>query len=115
MSSPSPVKPKDLRYLVINLGAYVPQKRSSAEFPISLQVPFFQSFLPSIQKKWQSFLPSRKNEMSSLCLRPFSLMLPSETNKMHQGIITNKFILNRMGMDASEYVHLYLSKEKLYI
>lgn len=40
-SSPSLVKPKDLRYFVINLGSYVPQKRSSTEFPVSLKVLSF--------------------------------------------------------------------------
>lgn len=40
-SSPSVVKPKDLRYFVINLGSYVPQKRSSTEFLVSLKVLSF--------------------------------------------------------------------------
>ena len=50
MSSPSLVKPKDLRYLMIILGTYIPQKKSSAERPVSLQVLFFP-VIPAIHSE----------------------------------------------------------------
>lgn len=71
VSSPSPVKPKDLRHLVINLGIYVPQKRSSTEFPIPRQVASFPVFSAIHPERMAALLVFKQKEIVNLNLSAY--------------------------------------------